>query len=90
MKNDTAIQNLIDRAFAITGPELCRLMRTNCVTMRDLKKRTGFTLKTIRDRRERGLRGHSAIDWTEAITGTLTPRMKAALRSHYRNDGFRD
>jgi len=56
----------------------------------ELKNRTGFTLKLIRDRRERGLRGHAAIDWTEAITGTLTPRMKAALRSHYKNDEFRD
>ena len=84
------MKNIIDRAFAITGPELCRLMRTNRVTMRELKNRTGFTLKLIRDRMEHGLRGYSAIDWTEAITGTLTPRMKAALRSHYRNDGFRD
>lgn len=82
--------NMIDRAFSITGKELCTLMRTHRVTMRDLKQRTGFTLKLIRDRRTHGLNGHAAIDWTEAITGTLTPRMRAALRSHYRNDEFRN
>jgi len=82
--------NMINRAFKLTGPQLCRLMQANRITMRDLKKRTGFTLKLIRDRRARGLDGYAALDWTEAITGSLTPRMKAALRSYYKNDEFRD
>lgn len=75
----------IDTAFRMTGKELCRLMRAHGITMRALKDRTGFTLKRIRHIREHGLAGHPAIDWHEAITGSLTPRMKAALRSAYRN-----
>jgi hypothetical protein len=40
-------------------------------------------MKRIRERRETGLIGHAAIDWHEAITGSLTPRMRAALKSAY-------
>lgn len=76
----------INHAFDITGPELCRLMRVHRVTIRDLKARTGFTLKLIRDRRTHGVRGFAAMDWTEAITGSLTPRMRAALKSLQRVD----
>ena len=74
---------LIDTTFDLSGPELCALMRRHKVTMRDLKQRTGFTLKLIRNRRTNGLKGHAAIDWHEAITGSLTPHMKAALKQAY-------
>ena len=74
---------MIDAVFQMTGPELCSLMRKHRVTIRDLKTRTGFTMKRIRERRETGLIGHAAIDWHEAITGSLTPRMRAALKSAY-------
>jgi hypothetical protein len=74
---------MIDAAFQMTGPELCSLMRKHRVTIRDLKTRTGITMKRIRERRESGLGGHAAIDWHEAITGSLTPRMRAALKSAY-------
>ena len=78
--------NIFDRSFTLTGRELCRLMRVHKVTMRQLKARTGFTLKLIRERRETGLTGHACIDWTEAIAGSITPRMRAALKSHFRTD----
>ncbi len=74
---------MIDAAFQMTGPELCSLMRKHRVTIRDLKQRTGITMKRIRTVRETGLGGHAAIDWHEAITGSLTPRMRAALKSAY-------
>jgi hypothetical protein len=74
---------MIDAAFQMTGPELCSLMRKHRVTIRDLKQRTGFTMKRIRERRESGLGGHAASDWHEALTGSLTPRRRAALTSAY-------
>ena len=73
-------RQMIERSFSMSGRELCNLMRIHRVTMRDLKKRTGFTLKLIRERREIGLTGYACIDWYEAITGSLSPRMKAALK----------
>ena len=76
-------RQLIDTTFAMSGPELCALMRKHKVTMRDLKACTGFTLKLIRSRRTTGLKGHAAIDWHEAITGSLTPHMQAALKQAY-------
>lgn len=80
MWNDTR-KNMIDRSFALSGKELCRLMRVHGVTIRDLADRMGFTMKLIRERRTTGVKGFAALDWTEAITGSLTPRMKAALKA---------
>jgi len=53
---------------AITGRDLCRLMRLYSVTIREMKKRTGITLKRIREVRETGLVGVELVrDWVEHI-----------------------
>lgn len=80
MWNSTS-KNMIDRSFALSGKEICRLMRVHGVTIRDLAQKMGFTMKLIRERRSTGVSGFAALDWTEAITGSLTPRMKAVLRA---------
>lgn len=68
-----------EMAFRYSGPEIVSLMRSHKCTVRQLRDRTGLTLRTIRGIRERGVNGYSALDMVEAITGSLTPRMKAAL-----------
>ncbi len=53
------------------GDQFIRLMRKHKVTIRDLKKRTGFTLKRIREVRSGGLVDPVACrDWVQAITET--------------------
>ncbi len=55
----------------MTGAEITSLMRRHKVTIRELKARTGITMKRIRQVRERGLGcRHAKRDWIEAITGT--------------------
>jgi hypothetical protein len=76
-----ATRTMIETSFTLSGKELCRLMRVHGVTISELAERTGFTLALIRERRTTGVRGFVAFDWTEAITGSLTPRMKAALQA---------
>jgi len=54
----------------MTGKRLCSLMRFSKVTIRQLKKRTGFTLKRIREVRAAGIYDANICrDWIEAITG---------------------
>lgn len=71
-----------NRDFAMTGNEVARLMRRHGVTIRELKARTGFTMKRIREICNAGervsLAGVKAMDWHEAITGEVPPRMMAA------------
>lgn len=67
------------RNFRFTGRELSRLMRRYRVTIRELKNRTGITMKRIRQLRKIGVSGFSACDLYEAITGSLSPRMKACF-----------
>lgn len=46
-------------------------LRANHVTIRELKARTGFTLKLIRDVLANGVSDHYAMrDWIQAIEGT--------------------
>jgi hypothetical protein len=73
--------NSFDYRFRFSGPQLCKLMRAHGVTIRALAARMGLTLKHIRAVRLRGVRGHAACDWYEAITGSLSPAMSAAYRS---------
>lgn len=55
----------------MSGKYLIRLMRVHKVTIRDLSKRTGITLKRIRQVREQGLTNLLAVrDWIEGVTGT--------------------
>ena len=61
----------MNATVAMTGKELSSLMRKNGVTIREMKRRTGFTLKLIREYRESGIPSKSAArDWIQAITGT--------------------
>jgi hypothetical protein len=54
----------------MTGKELVRLMRFHHVTIRELKRRSGFTLKRIRVRREIGLETLNQVrDWVQSISG---------------------
>jgi hypothetical protein len=54
----------------LSGPDLCKVMRQHKVTIAELKRRTGITMKVIRQRRETGLTDAYAIrDWLQAITG---------------------
>lgn len=76
---------LFDRSFAYSGRELRRLMRSHKVTIRAFAARSGLPLCLIRDRLRTGVCGYAALDWHEHITGSLTPRMKAALRQRMRS-----
>lgn len=69
-----------DRSFRYTGRELRSLMRRHHVTISGLAVRLGISQSRIRRRLAAGVCGYVALDWHEAITGSLTPRMKAALR----------
>ena len=54
----------------MSGERIISLMRRYRVTIRSLSKRTGITMKRIRNVREEGLAdAHSIRDWIEAITG---------------------
>ena len=53
----------------LTGAEIRRMMQAHRVTIRELKARTGFTLKTIRAARIRGVDFLASLDWWQAITG---------------------
>jgi hypothetical protein len=57
--------------LVLPGDEVRRLMRQCCVTIRELSKRTGITMKRIREVRAEGLCDRNAArDWIEAITGS--------------------
>ena len=57
-------------AAPMSGDEIRSLMRRSHVTIRELAKRIGITMKRIRDVRATGLGDANAIrDWVEAITG---------------------
>lgn len=54
---------------ALSGADVCRMMRKHKVTMRELKARFKLTLKRIREVRTKGVTGFSAEEWTFLITG---------------------
>ncbi len=55
----------------MSGGELKSMMRKFGVTIRELKRRTGITMKRIREVRTGGLVDRHAVrDWKQAITGT--------------------
>lgn len=61
---------LVFKAAYMNGRDVCKLMRQHGVTIRDLKARTGITLRRIRDVRMVGLAGpYQCRDWVEMITG---------------------
>jgi len=54
----------------MTGKSLTSMMRREHVTIRQLKARSGFTLKRIREVRESGIYdAHVCRDWIQSITG---------------------
>ena len=60
----------IKLSITLSGRDIVALMRKHKVTIRELKKRTGFTMTHIRLRRETGLTDpNAARDWIQAITG---------------------
>lgn len=68
--------------LALSGPDLCRLMRAHGVTIRELARRTGFTMKRIREVRQRGLQCVSAaVDWKQAVIGEYTAELQAEFRA---------
>ena len=81
MANQQQIDLWFNQTYQLTGADLKTLMRKNGVTIRELKARSGFTLKYIRSKRNAAgvsLIGHSAVDWIEQITGKLPSRARAA------------
>jgi hypothetical protein len=72
--------------FQFTGREIKRLMRQYKVTIRDLAQRMQITIKRIRYIRKHGIKGHAACDWFEAITGSLSPRMRGAYLQRMNHD----
>ena len=66
----------------MSGRELVSLMRRHKVTIRELSKRTGITMKRIRQVRRVGLSGLAMLDWQEAVVGEFTARMRAQLRQY--------
>lgn len=67
--------------FRFTGREIATLMRKHRVTIRELSAKTDITQKRIRQIRATEIAGHAACDWYEAITGSLSPRMRACYIS---------
>lgn len=56
---------------AISGWNICRLMRKHKMTIRGLASRMNITMKRVREVRQNGVAGHCmCLDWYEAITGT--------------------
>jgi hypothetical protein len=54
----------------VTGAYLKRLMRGWHVTIRELSKRLGVSMKRIREVRETGLNDLTTVrDWIQAVTG---------------------
>lgn len=74
-----------DNRLMYTGSEVCAMMRRHRVTIRELARKTGLPLRTIRKFRELGVRGYSVLDMHEAIAGELSPRLRAALRNFQQN-----
>lgn len=69
----------------MTGRELRRLMRRHKVTIRQLAQRMQITMKRVREVRKNGTDDLlSTLDYSEWITGELTPEQRAAL-ALYRN-----
>lgn len=66
--------------ITMTGQELRQLMNTHKVSLRELKARTGITLKRIRQVRKAGITGFAVLDWQEAILGYVPPRLMAQFR----------
>lgn len=54
----------------MSGKGICRLMRANHITIRQLAEKMGITLKRVREVRAAGLTDPAYVrDWREAITG---------------------
>jgi hypothetical protein len=55
----------------IDGRDVCRLMRRHGVKTRDLKARSGLTIRAIREARAAGIVGPYRVrDWVQAISGS--------------------
>lgn len=60
----------IKLSITLSGRDIVALMRKHKVTIRELKKRSGFTMTYIRQRRETGISDtNAARDWIQLITG---------------------
>lgn len=69
----------------VTGKEIARFMRRHKCTIRDLAKRIGVTMESIRKARMKGLSFLGALDYWNGITNTgskLPPRYRAMLAIH--------
>ena len=66
--------------FALTGFEVCCLMRRSRVSIRTLAARIGVSLKRVREARRNGVKSHAACDYFEAITGSLRSDMAKYYR----------
>lgn len=69
----------IDR-FILTPHDVRGMMRQHRHTIRSLAQKMQITQKQVRDARDNGTRGYSAVDLAEAITGTFSGRHAAAYR----------
>lgn len=56
-------------SIAISGEDLAELMRRHGRTIRDVATKNGITLKRVRQWRQHGLSGFSAVDAVHAIAG---------------------
>lgn len=63
--------------FRLASPQIRRLMRSNGWTIKSLAQKMGLTQKRVRHVYRHGTIGHTACEFYEAITGSLSPRMKA-------------
>ncbi len=52
----------------LTGIEICRWMRRNKLTVREVARRGNLTLKRVREVRRKGVSGtHYVQDWNELL-----------------------
>jgi hypothetical protein len=70
LRYDHGVERFPVEGGKMSGEDVTRLMRKHNVTIRELAKRTGITMKRIREVRVSGLEDRLAIrDWIEAIVG---------------------
>lgn len=70
LRYDHGVERFPVEGGKMSGEDVTRLMRKHNVTIRELAKRAGITMKRIREVRASGLEDRLAIrDWIEAIVG---------------------
>ena len=72
---------LFDVSFRFTSTDVRRLFRKHGHTIATVARAMGIPQRSVRRWRNDGVCGYTACDMFEAVTGSLSPRMRAAFLS---------